>query len=78
MILGPDDYLVMPTIVHVMRYRGLNDDGHRYWSTACGCSISEESWERAWEPLPEQIDSEFLTVCRTCAKTKPAPQPHAP
>jgi hypothetical protein len=66
--LGPRDYLVMPTIVHVMRYQGSNDDGRETWRLACGSHLSADTWERSggWTPSLDEIKTHNLATCRRC------------
>lgn len=70
--LGPDDFLVMPTKVHIMRYMGRNDYGYRWWRLACGASMSEDTWDfGGYTPSQAEIDTYGLGTCGNCLRTKP-------
>jgi hypothetical protein len=69
MKLNKDDYLIWPHLVHIMRYRGLNDEGKRYWSTACGTKFSEVTWYgMSYQPTLEEVEQQNIAVCKRCNK----------
>jgi hypothetical protein len=69
--LGPDDYLIMPRLVHVMR-RQPDREGRKVWRIACGTRLSEESWgPLGYTPTVEEVAERNLAVCGNCARTKP-------
>lgn len=71
MILGPEDYLIWPRLVHVMRYQGKNDEGHKWWRIACGTKLKPETWDNV-SPAPplEEISKHNIGYCKKCWKTK--------
>lgn len=71
--LGPDDFLIMPTRVHVMRWMGRTD---QYplgsWRLACGSRLSDDTWQQCgWQPSVDEIAEHQLAVCGNCTRTKP-------
>lgn len=70
--LGPGDYIVYPTQVHIMRYQGVAEDGHRWWRLACGARLGEAVWDTlGWTPTLDEVREQGLAVCGNCARTKP-------
>lgn len=64
--LGPSDYLIMPTIVHVMRFQG-EDEGHKVWRIACGSHLSDETWENlCFTPTLDEVKEHNLATCKRC------------
>ena len=64
--LGPDDYLLMTTRVHIMR-RQPDEDGRRVWRIACGTRMSPETWESiGWTPPPDEISRHNIATCSRC------------
>lgn len=70
--LGPDDYLIYPRAVHIMRYMGYNENGNPHWRIACGAQLSEEFWANLglYTPSLEEIEEHNFAVCGNCNRTK--------
>lgn len=69
--LGPDDFLVYPRAVHVMRYGGRNDEGQRFWRLACGSRMTSDTWDGGYyQPTVAEVEQHGLAVCGNCARTK--------
>lgn len=64
--LDPEDYLLLTTRVHIMRFQGKDEDGHRWWRLACGSRHTD--LDATWVS-PEDATRLDLALCGNCART---------
>lgn len=66
-LLGPDDFLVYPRSVHIMRFQGIHPDtGNRWWRMTCGSRPSTEAMDEALTVDYESAALHDMALCRRC------------